>query len=85
MIELKMQREQGRTVRIDCEMAGHTDELLEELSAGMARAIMDIADDLPAVDEIHESLARVMGSRVIDIVRQELDLRQAARDKTPEA
>lgn len=49
----------------------------------MAHAIIRIADDLPVVDDIHESLARVMASKMIDMVRIELDLR--ARDKPAEA
>ena len=58
---------------------------LDELAAGVAHAIIRIADDLPVVDEIHESLARVMASKMIDMVVGEIDLRGAAMDKPAEA
>ena len=85
MIELKMAHENEGRIGIKCAMSGGTDALLDELAAGMAHAIVRIADDLPVVDDIHESLARVMASRMIDIVLSELDLREPARDKQPEA
>ena len=62
-----------------------TDEQLDALAARMARAIVAIADGLPVVDEIHESLARVMASRMIDRVLSEVDLRGEERDGPAEA
>lgn len=83
MIELKMTRRNERQIDIGCVMNGQTDALLDELAAGMAHAIIRIADGLPVVDDIHEGLARVMASRMIDIVIGEMDLR--AKDKPAEA
>lgn len=85
MIELKMTRAGKKQIEIKCAMDGSTDSLLDEMAAGMAHAIIRIADDLPVVDDIHESLARVMASRMIDMVIGETELRAAARDKLPEA
>ena len=85
MIELRMNHRNEKQIDVGCQMQGGTDALLDELAAGMAQAIIRIADDLPVVDDIHESLARVMASRMIDMVNMELDLRGPARDKQPEA
>lgn len=85
MIELKMTRRNERQIDIGCVMKGQTDALLDELAAGMAHAIVTIADDLPVVDDIHESLARVMASKMIDRVLSEVDLRGKAKDKPTEA
>ena len=78
MIELKMAHRNETQIDVGCAMDGSTDALLDELAAGMAHAIIRIADDLPVVDEIHESLARVMASKMIDMVAGEIDLRGAA-------
>ena len=78
MIELKMAHRDERQIDVSCRMEGGTDPLLDELAAGMAHAIIRIADDLPVVDDIHESLARVMGSRMIDMVVSEIELRDTA-------
>jgi len=83
MIEMKMRRRDERQIDVDCAFEGSTDGLLDEMAAGMAHAIIRIADDLPVVDDIHESLARVMASKMIDMVLMELDLR--ARDEPAEA
>ncbi len=83
MIELKMAHRTEKQIDIGCTMDGSTDGLLDELAAGVAHAIIRIADDLPVVDDIHESLARVMASRMIDMVIGEMDLR--AKDKPAEA
>lgn len=85
MIEMKTASTDGKMIDVKLRLEGSTDELLDELSAGMAHAIVRIADDLPVVDEIHESLARVMASRMIDMVRMEIDLRSPARDEPAEA
>lgn len=85
MIEMMIDHTAQGGVSIRMRLEGSTDALLDELAAGMAHAIVKIADDLPAVDEIHESLARVMSSRMIDLVNQEIDLRSGARDELPEA
>ncbi len=85
MIELKIAHEGEKQITISCRTEGSTDDLLDELAAGMAHVIVRIADDLPVVDEIHESLARVMASRMIDMVRMETDLRSPARDEPAEA
>lgn len=84
MIELKIRRTDPKNVNVVMSMDGGTDELLDELAAGMASVIVKIADDLPVVDDIHESLARVTASRMIDHVRMELDLRGEARAKPTE-
>ena len=62
-----------------------TDEQLDALAERMGRAIVSIADTLPVVDEIHESLARVMASRMIDMVISEIDLRSRTKERTPDA
>ena len=85
MIELKMTRRNETQIDVGCAMNGGTDALLDELAAGMAQAIIRIADDLPVVDDIHESLARVMASKMIDMVLSELDLRADRQGKQPEA
>lgn len=85
MIDLKIEQTERGTLGVSCTMDGSTDGLLDELAAGMAHAIIMIADDLPVIDEIHESLARVMASRVIDHVNQAIDLRGKAKDKPTEA
>ena len=85
MIKLTIERTGQETIGVRCEMNGQTDALLDELAAGMAHTIVTIADDLPVVDDIHESLARVMASRVIDRVLSEVDLRGDAEDKPAEA
>lgn len=85
MIELKIAHEGEKQITISCRMEGSTDDLLDELAAGMAHVIVRIADDLPVVDEIWESLARVMASRMIDMVRMEIDLRSPSRDEPAEA
>ena len=94
MIEMKMVHADAARVDVTCTFEGGTDTLLDELAAGMAHMVIRIADDLPVVDDIHESLARVMASKMIDIVLSELDLREeqspsptdrAARDKPTEA
>lgn len=82
---MKMTRRNERQIDIGCVMKGQTDALLDELAAGMAHAIIMIADDLPVVDDIHESLARVMASKMIDRVLSEVDLRGDAKDKPAEA
>lgn len=82
---MKMTRRNERQIDIGCVMKGQTDALLDELAAGMAHAIIMIADDLPVVDDIHESLARVMASKMIDRVLSEVDLRGKAKDKPTEA
>ena len=84
MIELKMTHMAAEQIRIQCSMKGGTDDLLDELASGMAYAILQIADDLPAQDELHESLARVLASRMIAQVHQALAQR-ASRDEPPEA
>lgn len=83
MIEMKMTRRDERQIDINCAYEGSTDGLLDEMAAGMAHMIIRIADGLPVVDDIHESLARVMASRMIDMVIAEMDLR--AKDKPAEA
>ena len=84
MIEMKMTRGPGtNNISVSCRMEGSTDALLDELAAGMADAIVNIADDLPVQDELHESLARVMASKMIDMVRSRLDLRE--QGELPEA
>jgi len=85
MIEMKMTRRNERQIDVDCAFEGSTDGLLDEMAAGMAHVIIRIADGLPVVDDIHESLARVMASRMIDMVIGEMDLRSGARDKPAEA
>lgn len=85
MINLSIERTREETIGVCCEMCGSTDELLDELAAGMAHAILTITDMLPVVDEIHESLARVMASRMIDRVLSEVDLRGEERDGPAEA
>ena len=85
MIELKIAHEGEKQIAISCQTEGSTDDLLDELTAGMAHVIVRIADDLPVVDEIWESLARVMASRMIDMVRMEIDLRSPSRDEPAEA
>lgn len=85
MIELRMTHEAEKQISISCRMEGSTDALLDELAAGMAHAIVKVADDLPVVDEIHESLARVMASKMIDMVLVEIDQRTPARDEPAEA
>lgn len=85
MIELKIAHEGEKQITISCRTEGSTDDLLDELAAGMAHVIVRIADDLPVVDEIWESLARVMASRMIDMVRMEIDLRSPSRDEPAEA
>ena len=86
MIEMKMSREPGtNNITVQCRIDGSTDALLDELAAGMADVIVSIADDLPAQDELHESLARVMASKMIDMVRSRLDLRSQAQDGPAEA
>lgn len=85
MINLSIERTREETIGVCCEMRGSTDELLDELAAGMAHAILTIADGLPVVDEIEESLARVMASRMIDRVLSEVDLRGEERDGPAEA
>lgn len=85
MIELRMTHEAEKQISINCRMEGGTDALLDELAAGMAHAVVKVADDLPVVDDIHESLARVMASRMIDMVIGEMDLRSGAKDKPAEA
>lgn len=84
MIELKMIHVAADQIQVQCSMKGGTDELLDELAGGMAHAIIQIADDLPAQDELHESLARVMASRMIAQVNQAL-ARRASRDEPLEA
>lgn len=85
MIEMKMTRRDERQIDINCAYEGSTDGLLDEMAAGMAHMIIRIADDLPAQDELHESLARVMASKMIDMVRSRLDLRSQAQDGPAEA
>ena len=94
MIELKVEHESDTRVKVSLRMLGATDPLLDELAAGMAHAIIRIADDLKAADEIHESLARVTASKMISMVAGEMHLRdeqsssnaeRAARDKPAEA
>ena len=77
MIELTIQR--GATGGIDVQlcMQGTTDELLGELAAGAAHAVMMIADDLPACDRLHESLGREIGAEIERLIGAEL----AQRDK----
>lgn len=85
MVELKMAHRDEKQIGVSCVLEGSTDGLLDELAAGMAHAIIRIADDLPVVDDIHESLARVMASKMIDMVIGEMDLRSGARDEPAEA
>ena len=85
MIELRITHRNEKQIDVGCTFEGGADALLDEAAAGMAHTIIRIADDLPVVDEIHESLARVMASRMIDMVRMEIDLRSPARDEPAEA
>ena len=85
MIELRITHRNEKQIDVGCTFEGSTDALLDEAAAGMAHTIIRIADGLPAVDDIHESLARVMASRMIDMVIGEMDLRSGARDKPVEA
>lgn len=67
MIELKTDYQDGekRQIQVVYACTGDTNALIDELAAGAARILVDIADDLPPMDELHESLARVFSSTVM--------------------
>ena len=77
MIRLETERNETGGVSVTLAMKGATDALIEELAAGAAHAVVMMADDLPAQDELHESLARELTGAVLRFVSAEL----AQRDR----
>ena len=77
MIRMETERNETGGVSVSLAMKGTTDALIEELAAGAAHAVVMMADDLPAQDELHESLARELAGAVLRFVGAEL----AQRDR----
>lgn len=76
MIRMETEHNETGGVSVTLAMKGTTDELIEELAAGAAHAVVMMADDLPAQDELHESLARELTGAVLRFVGAELAARE---------
>lgn len=85
MIEMTVGREESGRVSIYVNANGTTNELIAELAAGAAHMVVMLADDVPAQDGLHESLARVVAGMMIETVCRTMADREAATDKPPEA
>lgn len=85
MIEMTIQRDENGKIAIHVNAKGTTNELIDELAAGMATAIVMVADELQVKDSVHEQLARIVCSLVQENVSRSLAAREAATDKLPEA
>lgn len=85
MIEMTVGREESGRVSIHVNANGTTNELIDELAAGAAHMVVMLADDVPAQDGLHESLARVVAGMMIETVCRAMADREAATDKPPEA
>ena len=85
MIEMTVGRKENGKVAIHVNANGTTNELIDELAAGAAHMVVMLADDVPAQDGLHESLARVVAGMMIESVCREMAAREAATDKPPEA
>lgn len=82
MTEIRVEHGEDRRVEIHVRMCGGTDELIDEIAAGAAHAAVRLADDLPAQDDLHESLARVIASRMIELAAAEARAREEQGGET---
>lgn len=85
MIQVNAQRSDDKQIVSSVQIDGTTSDVIDELAAGMATAIVMIADDLQVKDSVHEQLARIVCSLVQENVSRSLAAREAATDKPPEA
>lgn len=85
MIQVTANRDDGKQIASRVEINGTTSDVIDELAAGMATAIVMIVDDLQVKDSVHEQLARIVCSLVQENVSRSLAAREAATDKLPEA
>ena len=85
MIQVTANRDDGKQIASRVEINGTTSDVIDELAAGMATAIVMIADDLQVKDSVHEQLAQIVCSLVQENVSRSLAAREAATDKLPEA
>lgn len=75
MILIRAERHGNEPMNVRYELEGDTDTLMAEIAAGTAGALLALADDLPAQDELHESLARVVCGMIMIRVDRELTRR----------
>ena len=85
MIQVNAQRSDDKQIVSSVQIDGTTSDVIDELAAGMATAIVMVADDLQVKDSVHEQLARIVCSLVQENVSRNLADREAATDKPPEA
>ena len=85
MIQVTAKREDGKQIASRVEINGTTSDVIDELAAGAATAIVMIADDLKVKDSVHEQLARIVCSLVQENVSRTLAAREAAMDGPAEA
>lgn len=85
MIQVTAKRDDGKQIASRVEINGTTSDVIDELAAGMATAIVMVADDLQVKDSVHEQLARIVCSLVQENVSRALAAREAATDKPQEA
>lgn len=78
MILIRAERHGNEPMNVRYELEGDTDTLMAEIAAGTAGALLALADDLPAQDELHESLARVVCGMIMSRVDRELTRRAEA-------
>ena len=78
MILIRAEGHGNEPMNVRYELEGDTDTLMAEIAAGTAGALLALADDLPAQDELHESLARVVCGMIMSRVGRELTRRANA-------
>lgn len=60
---------------------GNIDTLADELAYGAAVMLVNLVDDVPSVEDLHESYARVFCSRVLVFVNRVLEDKAAERNE----
>ena len=81
MIELRIEHQDKTNVGVHCSIEGVTDELIDEIAAGLAAMIVEMAADYKGKDDICEPMIDAISAKAKALVFA----RRCAEDKPEEA
>ncbi len=85
MIAMRVVPESEHTLKIDVSMDGGTDELIDEIAAGVGAIIIEMGEDYKGRDPIHELLLKAVCDQTTHVVRERMRRREEAADKPEDA